>query len=363
VPAAETPVIVIEDDPFLRVMQVVLDLNTSTERFAAFADFFSHDEPDFAGYCAQVRARAPGLFPAKVRLVDNQDELGSAIGDATAVVLESLAFGRKEIAAAPRLKAVQKYGVGLRHIDAHACAEQGIKVLTIRRRANIACAEHVVGLMLAQAKMTKRLMGRISPEALADIGFPYRPFDRRHTPNSNWPRIRGVRMLHDATLGIIGFGEIGREIARRVNIFGMRVLYFQRTRLPEAEERKLQVAYVPLDTLLAEGDWVVPQLPSGPMLKDLIGPPEFARMKPGAFIVNVSRPDVVNRAALIDALKSGRLGGFALDPQYEAPGRSDDELLTFDNVILTPHIAAQPRFNALRDCAEMVEVLAREIAV
>jgi phosphoglycerate dehydrogenase-like enzyme len=132
--------------------------------------------------------------------------------------------------------------------------------------------------------------------------------------------------------------------------------------LPEAEERKLQVAYVPLDTLLAEGDWVVPQLPSGPMLKDLIGPPEFARMKPGAFIVNVSRPDVVNRAALIDALKSGRLGGFALDPQYEAPGRSDDELLTFDNVILTPHIAAQPRFNALSDCAEMVETLAREIA-
>ena len=169
-------------------------------------------------------------------------------------------------------------------------------------------------------------------------------------------------MLYAATLGIIGFGEIGREIALRANVFGMRVLYFQRTRLPEAEERRLQIAYVPLDTLLAESDWVVPQLPSGPALKDLIDRPQLARMKPGAFIVNVSRPDVVNRAALIEALKSGHLGGFALDPQYEAPGRSDDELLAFDNVMLTPHIAAQPRFNALDDCAEMVEMLAREIA-
>jgi phosphoglycerate dehydrogenase-like enzyme len=362
VPAVNRPIVVIEDDPFLRVMQLVLDPDTSAERFAAFADFFSHDEPDFAGYCARVRARAPGLFPAKVRLVDRQEELREALPDACAVVLESLALGRKEIAAAPGLKAVQKYGVGLRHIDTDACATHGIKVLTIRRRANIACAEHVIGLMLAQAKMTKRLLGRTSPEALAEIGFPYRPFDRRHTPNSNWPRIRGVRMLHGATLGIIGFGEIGREIALRANVFGMRVVYFQRTPLPQAEERHLQVAYAALDTLLAESDWVVPQLPSGPALKDLIGETELARMKPGAFMVNVSRPDVVNRTALIDALKSGGLGGFALDPQYEVPGRNDDELLTFDNVILTPHIAAQPRFNALSDCADMVEVLAREIA-
>jgi phosphoglycerate dehydrogenase-like enzyme len=361
VPTTDLPIIVIEDDPFLRVMQVVLDPNTSAERFAAFADFFSHDEPDFAGYCARVRARAPGLFPAEVRLVDTQDELRVAIVDARAIVLESLALGHEELTVARGLKAVQKYGVGLRAIDTDACAARGIKVLTIRRRANIACAEHVVGLMLAQAKMTKRLVGRISPEALADIGFPYRPFDRRHTPNSNWPRIRGVRMLHGATLGIIGFGEIGREIAARANVFGMRVFYHQRTRLPEAEERLMQVSYAPLDTLLAESDWVVPQLPSGPALRNLIDRPQLARMKPGAFIVNVSRPDVVNRAALIDALKSGHLGGFALDPQYEVPGRSDDELLRFDNVILTPHIAAQPRFNALSDFADMIEALAREI--
>jgi phosphoglycerate dehydrogenase-like enzyme len=114
--------------------------------------------------------------------------------------------------------------------------------------------------------------------------------------------------------------------------------------------------------LLAESDWVVPQLPSTPATVSFIDRIRFAQMKPGAFLVNISRADIVDRAALIEALRSGRLGGFALDPLYEAPGRSDDELLTFDNVVLSPHIAAQPRFNALDDLAEMMERLAKELA-
>jgi phosphoglycerate dehydrogenase-like enzyme len=361
----ETParkVLVVEDDVFLRLLEVVLDPAANPERRAAFADFFAHDEPDFEGWCARVRKHAGGLVPAEVRLVETQAELRAQLVDVDAVVVESLALGAAELAAAPRLKAVQKYGTGLRNIDTAAVAARGIKVLTLRRRANIACAEHAVGLMLAQAKMTTRLAGRISVEALAELGHHYQPFDRRHTPNSNWARIGGVRMLHEATLGIIGLGEIGREIAQRAAAFGMRVLYTQRRPLAADEERALHVAYAPLDALLAESDWVIPQLPGGPTSRHLIGRAELARMKPTAFIVNISRPDVVDRAALIEALRAGRLAGFALDPQYEAPGRSDDELLKFDNVILTPHIAAQPRFNALNDIDDLIAGLAKEIA-
>jgi lactate dehydrogenase-like 2-hydroxyacid dehydrogenase len=142
----------------------------------------------------------------------------------------------------------------------------------------------------------------------------------------------------------------------------MRILYYQRTRLPAAEERELKATYVPLETLLAQSDWVVPQLPGGPATRSFIGRAQFAQMKPGAFLVNVARADIVDRAALIEALTSGRLGGFALDPLYEAPGRSDDELLGFDNVVLSPHIAAQPRFNALDDLADMMEGLSKELA-
>ena len=85
-------------------------------------------------------------------------------------------------------------------------------------------------------------------------------------------------------------------------------------------------------------------------------------MKPGACIVNVARADLIDRAALIEALSSGRLGGFALDPLYEAPGRSDDELLRFRNVILVPHLGGSPRWNALNDCEELVVNLAQALA-
>jgi phosphoglycerate dehydrogenase-like enzyme len=355
-------VLVVEDDRFLRVVGVVLDPATSAERCAAYVDFFAHDEPDFAGWCARVRARVGGLFPRRVQLVASQDELRAALPGSPALVVESLAVGSDELAAGRALRVVQKYGLKPRNIDTAACAAHGIKVLTIRRRANIACAEVAIALMLTLAKKLHRLAGRISVEQLAGIGQRYKPFDRRHTPNSNWPRIAGLRMLSGATLGIIGLGEIGREIALRAAAFGMRILYHQRTRLPEVDEREVQATYVPLETLLAQSDWVVPQLPSSPSTISFIDAARLAQMKPGAILVNISRADVVDRAALIAALRSRRLGGFALDPLYEEPGRSDDELLQFDNVVLTPHIAAQPRFNALDDLAELMEQLSRELA-
>jgi phosphoglycerate dehydrogenase-like enzyme len=355
------PVLVVENDRFARIVQLVLDPNADRERRAAYADFFAHDEPDFERWCESVRARAPEIFPAEVRLVDSADELRQSIVGAHGLIVESLDVSRDDITAADRLLAIHQYGVVLRHIDIEACAAKGIKVLTIRRRANVACAEVAIGLMLTLAKKMHRLAGRISVEQLAAAGYPYKPFDRRHTPNSNWARIPGIGMLHGATVGIIGLGEIGREIALRADAFGMRVLYYQRTRLAEAEEQELHATYVPLETLLGESDWLIPQLPSGPSTRNLIGHAALERMKPGAFLVNVSRADVVDRAALIAALKSGRLGGFALDPLYEEPGRSDDELLRFDNVVLLPHIAAQPRFNALSDMSDMIAALAREL--
>jgi phosphoglycerate dehydrogenase-like enzyme len=286
----------------------------------------------------------------------------AALPGSLALVVESLAVGKAELAAGGDLRVVQKYGSKPRNIDTAACAASGVKVLTIRRRANIACAELAIALMLTLAKKLHRLAGRISVEQLAEIGYRYRPFDRRHTPNSNWPRISGLRTLNAATLGIIGLGEIGREIAIRAAAFGMRILYYQRSRLSDAEERELAATFAPLETLLAQSDWVVPQLPSAPATRGFIGRAQFAQMKASACLVNISRADIVDRTALIEALGSGRLGGFALDPLYEAPGRGDDELLRFDNVVLSPHIAAQPRFNALDDLAEMMERLARELA-
>jgi phosphoglycerate dehydrogenase-like enzyme len=355
-------VLVVEDDPFLRVVGVALDPTASAERVAACAAFFAHAEPDFAGWCERVRARVGALFPSTVRLVDTPDELRTALLGSPALVVDALRVGADELAAGDELRVVQKYGLKPGNIDAAACAARGIKLLTIRRRADIVRAEIAITLMLTLAKKLHRFAGRISIESMAELGYPYKPFDRRHAPNANWPRITGLRSLNEATLGIIRLGEVGGEIALRAGAFGMRILYFQRTRLPEAEERELNAAYVPLAQLLAESDWVVLQLPGAPATVGCIGQAELAQMKPGAFLVNISPGEIVDRVALIDALASGRLGGYAGAPLDAAPDRSDDELLALDNVVLAPPIATQVQLNALDDLADMMEQLAKELA-
>jgi phosphoglycerate dehydrogenase-like enzyme len=355
------PIVVVEDDPWTRLIGVVLDPTTSEERRAAFADFMSPDEPNFAGWCEDLRARAGRLYPSEVRLVPSHAELRVNLPPARALVVESFAVGSAELACAPELRVVHKYGAILRNIDVAACIGAGVKVLGVRRRANIACAEQAFALMLTLARRIHRLNGLTSIERLAAASIPYQPFDRRHVPGGNWGRIAGTRSLHGGTIGIIGLGEIGREIALRAAAFGMSTLYFQRTRLPPSEEETLQASYQPLHALLAQSDWVVPQLPADPSTCHFIGREQLTLMKPGACLINVSRADIVERSALIAALRSGHIGGFALDPLYEEPGRDDDELLAFDNVIMTPHMAGSPRSNGLRDIEELITGLARAL--
>lgn len=354
------PVLVVEEDPFLRLIGVTLDPATSTERVAAFADFFAHDLPDFDGWLRQLRSRLPRLFPAEVRLVESSEALRSALGDADFAVMESLPFGAAELAAAPRLRAVQKYGAIPNNIDAAACAARGVPVLTLRRRANIACAEHSIALMLGLSRQLHRVINRISTASLQAAGFAPRTYDRRHTANSNWARVPNIRLLHGTTLGIVGLGEIGREVAARAAAFGMNILYHQRTRQPVAVETAHHAHYADFDTLLETSDWVVICLPGNANTRHLFDGMRLARMKPGARLINISRPEIVDRDALIAALRSGHLGGFALDPLYEAPGRDDDELLQFNNVLITPHIAAQPRFNALDDITDLITGLEKK---
>jgi phosphoglycerate dehydrogenase-like enzyme len=356
------PVLVIEDDVWTRLIGVVLDPSTSQERQDAFADFMSPDLPDFRSWCDKAQATAGPLYPADVRLVSSRPELHSNLQLAEAIVTESLNIGREELALAPRLKVIHKYGIVLRNIDVAACEARGVKVLGVRRRANIACAEHAFALMLALVRQIDKLNGLISIDHLAAVRRPYVAFDRRHTPGANWGRFSGMRTLNGSTLGIIGLGEIGREIAIRATAFGMRILYFQRSRRSASEELGLGVSYSSLESLLAESDVVIPQLPLDPSTSHFLNRERLALMKAGACIVNVSRAEVIDREALLDALRSGHLGGFALDSLYEEPGRSDDELLSFDNVILTPHMAGSPRSNGLRDIEELIGGLAKVLA-
>lgn len=354
-------ILVVEDDPFPRLLQVILDPAAPVARVAAFNDFFAHDLPHFNDWCAALRERLSGLYPATVRLVKDQHEFATSLAGATIAVVESLRVGEAELASAGQLRIIQKYGTITTNIDAAACARRGIPVLTLRRRANMACAEHALALMLALARRLCETNGLISVGQLRSAGFAPAVFDRAHTANANWARIGGLRNLHGSMLGIIGMGEIGRELALRTAACGMRNVYTQRNPLPATDEARFGAVYATLPRLLAEADYVSLHLPGNAATRNIIGARELALFKPGAFLINVSRAELVDHAALLEALRTGQLGGYATDTPREEPGSEDDPLLGLRNVLLTPHIAAQPRFNALGDFEEMLTRLAEEI--
>ena len=348
------PVILVENDPFPRIVQVILDPNVDPARVEAFARFFSHDLPDFAGWLARLRSRLTGLHPARVILADDEEAFRAAAPEADLMLVESFVVDNDVIGRAPRLKAIQKFGTLTGNIDSVACGARGIKVLTHRRRANMACAEHTWGLLLALTHKICETAGLMSVRRLKEAGYDPSWFDRKHTSNSNWARVTGMQSVHGRRLGIIGMGEIGREVAARAAGFSVEVVYTQRRQLPAEVEKQYGVRYLPFDELLATSDFVSVHTPGNAQTTGLIGEREMARMKRGALLFNISRAEIVQRAPLLAALASGHLGGYATDTPFDEPGADHDPLLSMPNVILTPHVAAQPRFNALGDFEDMI---------
>lgn len=351
---------VVENDTFLRLIHVVLDPTAPHERFEAFAHFCLHDLRDFRGWCENIRAQVPNIYPSVVHLVDDNCQLLTHLPGANVAVVEELKMGEDEIAAAGgSLQFIQKYGLTTRNIDQAACEHRAIKILTIRRRANISTAEQGLMLMLALARQITQNANLISVEQLKAAGYAPTTYDRSHTPNGNWARIPGMVTLYNRQLGIVGLGEIGRELAIRAIALGMKIVYTQRMRLPVELEQQYQARYVSLDQLLATSDCVSLHLPRSPQTVGIIGAREFSLMKTGAFLINVSQPNLVEREALRHALASGKLGGYGLDTFYEEPGDANDPLIKFRNVIISPHLGGSPRQNSLDDIEEVIVNLGR----
>jgi phosphoglycerate dehydrogenase-like enzyme len=358
-----TPTILIEEDHFLKIVPVILDPATPPERRQAVADFFAHDVPDFPSWCARLRAHLPGLYPARVLWAASQADLVARITDADGVIVESLVIDRAALHGAKRLRVAHKFGALAANIDHVACAERGIDVAVLPRRVNIAVAEQCFALMLALAKQLCALDGLVERSALEAAGHSIRPRAPGFIGYSNFARITGLKTLDGASVGIVGLGEVGREIARRAAAFGMHTIYFQRHRVEAAVEEALGARYAPLDELMAQSDYVVMQLPLNDSTRSLIDAPALQRMKPGAILINCARAELIDRAALVEALDTGHLGGLGLDVGYAEPADADDPLLRYrgGNVILMPHTAVGGRENALSDLERLCVNLWRSI--
>jgi gluconate 2-dehydrogenase len=254
-------------------------------------------------------------------------------------------FDEPMLAQCPGLKVISNIAVGFNNIDVPACTRRGVKVTNTPGVLDDTTADLTWSLLMAAAR-------RI-PEADAYV--------RR----GDWKIAFGVQYflgqdIHHATLGIIGMGRIGQAIARRALGFDMRVLYNNRSRLPESDEKRLNAAWVDRDRLLAESDFVVVMAPYSPATHHLIGAAEIAKMKPTAILVNSARGGVVDDAALAEALKAKRIAGAGLDV-FEGEPALNPELVKLPNVALTPHIGSASRATRIIMCntaaANMTAVL------
>lgn len=350
--------IVVQDDKILRFLEVILDPGVSTERVSAFRDYLSFDVPDPDAWFDEQRRLAAAICPSKVILVAEEAAMRAALPDADAVVTESFTIGAADLAAARNLKLVQKFGIDARNVDLDACAAADVPVRTLRRRVNGTVAEHAILLMMAVGRKLVETDGALDFASLQALGYKPAKFHPDHVAGANWARVNGLKSLQGATLGALGFGEIGREVATRAKAMGMEILYHQRSRLPVEIEAESGARYVSYDELLAASDFVSVHLPLNASTEGMVDAAAFARMKPAAIIANISRAQIIDREALIGALDSGHLGGAGLDVHYSEPGDPEEPLKNYRNVVLSPHVAVAQRSHNMADTAELVANLA-----
>ena len=255
-----------------------------------------------------------------MHLKQTQAALVERIPDYDALVVRSeTRVGPEVIEAGKHLRVIGRAGAGVDNIDVPTATRLGVLVVNAPSGNTIAAAEHTVAMMLALA---------------------------RHVPQADqavragrWERSRFVGTeLKDKVLGIVGLGNIGSEVARRAQAFGMQVLAVDPV-VSEERATQLKVKLTNLDDLLAEADFLTLHVPMIPATRHMIDSRALARAKPGLRLINVARGGIVDERALYDALKEGRVAGAALDVfEHEPPGESP--LLNLPQVVSTPHLGA-----------------------
>lgn len=266
-------------------------------------------------------AEARKFADVDVHLKCPPEELVKKIPDYDALIVRSETKVTKEvIAAAKRLKIVGRAGVGLDNIDVKAVKEKGIEIVNSPECSTISVAEHAIGLMLAFLRKI--------------------PAGEKHLREGKWERSKYQgNELYGKTLGVVGLGRIGREVALRARAFGMRVLGYD-TNMTMEDMEEYNVEYVgELPDLLKQSDIVSVHVPLTDATRNMISEKEIGLMKKTAIIINTARGGVINENALYNALREGRIKGAGLDV-FENEPPAGSPLLTLENVVLTPHLAS-----------------------
>ncbi len=247
---------------------------------------------------------------------------------------------RKIMESAPKLKVIGRHGVGVENIDLEAATERGIWVVNTPDANDISVAEHFFGLTFILSKILKK----------ADIALREGRWGVRYEYIG--------RELHGKTLGILGFGRIGRTVGRIGHKgFDMKVLYYDALRYEEAE-KELGAKKVSLEEVLSQSDYISINLPMLPQTQGLLKEREFGLMKPSAYIINLARGSIWDEKALYQALKEGKIAGAGSDVYEIEPAIKGHPLFELENFVGTPHIAAHTD-EALRKMSLVAEDVIR----
>jgi phosphoglycerate dehydrogenase-like enzyme len=245
------------------------------------------------------------------------------------------------IDAAPKLKLIQRLGTITEDIDTQAAKEAGINVCYWPIGSAHRVAEHMVMQMLV---LSKKLH---NTEKIALTANNRWGESRRTDEDSfvfNWSHFTGIDGLWHKTIGIIGFGEIGIELARRLQGWDCTLLYNSRFSLPEVIKKELELTFAESDSIFSNSDYICNLLPYSDETDQMINKNAFDSMKIGAYLVSCGSGSVIDEGSLADALKSGKIAGAALDTFEWEPLRDDNPLLALAkegyNILLTPHVAA-----------------------
>lgn len=268
----------------------------------------------------------------------NREQTLQAVAQADAIIIRSATTADAElIAHAPRLKVIARAGVGVDNVDLDAATAQGIAVMNTPDGNTISTAEHTLGLMLALARFIPQ--GHVSLQS------------------GKWDRKSFVGVeLRGKTLGIVGFGRIGRAVARRALAFEMTVIAHDPF-IPADIGADLGVAMVDLETLFARSDFITLHSVITDETRTMINASSISKMKKGVRIVNAARGALINERDLAEAIQSGHVAGAALDVYAEEPPPPNHPLIGLPNVIDTPHLAASTtdaQINVGIDAAQLV---------
>jgi D-3-phosphoglycerate dehydrogenase len=275
---------------------------------------------------AAIQAECPPGVVARLATSEDPAERQALAGDADVLVGGIAPIPAALIAAAPRLRLIHKWGIGVDKIDLAAARARGVPVAITAGENAVPVAEFTLLLTLA---VLRRLPHR---DAQLRAGEWRQPRDETRVE---------ARGLRGRVVGLVGLGAIGREVARRMRAFDAEVRYFDVRRPAPADEQALGVRYRDLDALLAEVDIVSLHAPLLPETRGLLGRERIGRLRPGAIVINTARGELVDEAALAEALEEGRLAGAGIDVFATEPPPADHPLLRVKapGLVLAPHIA------------------------